>query len=321
MRCGVRSLPPTSRVRCIASSRDFAANSSTSVRASLSSLATGYLLNLRPEQLDATYFEVLVEQATSEFESSPQSASLLLDQALSLWRGAAYEGFAADEFARARATYLTELRANATQTRIECALRLGDDVRAIELGERLCFDDPFREQPRGQLMVALYRAGRQSDALAGYDDFRARLADELGLDPSPRLQQIQLQILNADPTLLLMQPPGSSAADGPVTQPVGKVPAPNRQGLIGRAEDEAALVSALATSPVVTLTGPGGVGKTSLALAVANRLKSRFSGGVWWCELAALTAATRSRRRSTTTLGFQTRHDGDPTSAPGRGSG
>ncbi|WP_405060289.1 tetratricopeptide repeat protein [Kribbella sp. NBC_01505] len=195
-----------------------------------------------------------------------------LAEALGLWRGPAYADFADEVFVETAIARLTEQRL----TVLERA-----DVSVGELSA-LVAEHPLREGLRAAHMRALYRAGRQSEALESFDELRRLLADELGLDPSPPLVALQQSILTQE-----------------LPHARNNLPA-QRSDLIGRSDAVGDVSAALATSRLVTLTGPGGVGKTRLALATAASVTDRFVDGVVLVELAAVTPAALSVRDALT---------------------
>ncbi|WP_433333297.1 BTAD domain-containing putative transcriptional regulator [Spirillospora sp. CA-294931] len=246
-------------------------------RGLVASRPAGYAL--QTDRVDARRFEALRSEARESAE--PRVKAELLGEALGLWRGPVLADFADEEFARATITRLEELRLATIEDRAELRLALGEHVAlAGELGDVLAVN-PFRERLRAAHMRALYRAGRPSEALESFDRMRERLADELGLDPGPELVSLQRAILNQDPSL-------DAPAPRPRPRTNVKVPATE---LIGRdgAVDE--IGARLESGRLVTLTGPGGVGKTRLALETAGRLNGTFGDGVWLVELAPLDRA------------------------------
>jgi predicted ATPase/DNA-binding SARP family transcriptional activator len=253
--------------------------------------APGYVLDLAAQTLDATVFADLVARAHAAPDDAATGAALL-DEALSLWRGDAYAEFRDESFARAEVARLAELHAGALVDRAEAALAQGDTDDAIARLEPLTREHPLRERPHAQLMIALYRSGRHADALAVYRRYRRRLDEELGLEPSAELQHVERQILRADPEL------GGTGA-GPIapdradnrqqtTAPHVRPAMPPVPALVGRDELVADVAAVLAPGTPLTLVGPGGVGKSSVALAVAARAAESRADGVCWCELASI---------------------------------
>jgi DNA-binding SARP family transcriptional activator len=161
--------------------------------------AAGYAVRVEPDELDLLRFERLTAEARSA--SDPARRSSLLAEALSLWRGAALSEFRREPFAAPAARRLNDLRIAALEERIDAELALGHHDRIVGDIQALVDAEPLRERPRRQLMLALYRSGRQADALASYLDARRRLVDELGLEPGKALQELERAILNDDPAL------------------------------------------------------------------------------------------------------------------------
>lgn len=182
----------------------------------------GYSLRADEGELDVAEFEELYAAARDRLAAGDETAAReLLGRALDLWRGRALEDLADEPFARRAADRLEELRLAAVEDRIDADLVLGrENVLVAEL-EQLVREHPLRERLRGQLMLALYRAGRQADALGIYRETRRTLADELGIEPGTPLQQLERAILNQDPELLreatrrprAVLSPGSPAAE------------------------------------------------------------------------------------------------------------
>ena len=152
----------------------------------------GYRVAVDRDEVDAGRFERLAAQAST---ASPAEAVRLLDQALALWRGPAYAGLADSDLARVEAIRLEEARLAAVERRAEALVGAGRAGDAVLDLEPFVAAQQLREQPRATLMRALYALGRQADALAVYQDYRRRLAEELGLEPSPALQRLQTRIL------------------------------------------------------------------------------------------------------------------------------
>ncbi|MGH3132656.1 MAG: ATP-binding protein, partial [Gaiellaceae bacterium] len=237
----------------------------------------GYLLEVGEDELDRARFEhLLAEGRQALADGDPASAAAVLHEAIALWRGPPLADFTYEPFAQAEIARLEELRLVALEERIEADLRLGgkEEVLAVEL-EALAFAHPYRERLRGQYIRALYRAGRQADALAAYQEARRTLREQLGIDPGPALKRLERQILQQDAAL--------------VETANLRLPAPASR-LIGR-EQELATLQKLLTRPdvrLVTLTGAGGSGKTRLALEAASRVARAFDDGATWVDLAPL---------------------------------
>ncbi len=262
----------------------------------------GYTLRVPDEAVDAARFAALA--TTARATSETRAKVKLLAEALGLWRGEAYADFRDARFVTADAVRLEEQRLTAIEELAELRLELGEHAAlADELAGPVALH-PLRERLRAAQMRALYRAGRPTEALDAYHDIKQRLADELGLDPSPELTALHQSVLEQDPALAAAPAAHTAPVDADAaarTVPagvdaVGQPPAaPPRTNLpasvtelIGR-ESAIARVCALAREGrLVTLTGPGGVGKTRLALEAAARLADSFPDGVWLIELASV---------------------------------
>ena len=242
---------------------------------------SGYALRREDVVLDADRFERLLDDAVEALvQGNPSLTLSQLDRALALWRGPAYADVMYEDFARAEAERLEELRLAALEARLEALAQLGrnDEV----LGEALAMarEHPLRERVQAVAMLALYRAGRQTEALDQYGELRRRLNEELGLEPSTELRTLQLRILQQDPEL----ESGVSPVDATSVLPVPPNP------LVGRERDLEDLAALLARRDVrlLVLTGAGGSGKTRLALAAARQAASSFANGAVIVELAPL---------------------------------
>jgi len=164
---------------------------------------SGYGLFVGPDQVDAARFERLLDLGREALGvGEPERAARLLDEALRLWRGSVLEDLGPPEFASTEATRLDELRLVALDHRIDADLALGKHHAVIAELERLVAAYPFRERLHHQLMLALYRSGRQAGALAVSSALRRQLADELGVDPGPELRDLETAILRQDPALM-----------------------------------------------------------------------------------------------------------------------
>jgi predicted ATPase/DNA-binding SARP family transcriptional activator len=231
----------------------------------------GYRLEVDAGALDLARFETLVAEARElAGESNPAGAAERLRQALSLWRGPALGDLVA--VAGLEGARLEELRLAAIEERIDCDLALGHDAELVGELKELVGEHPLRERLVGQLMLALYRAGRQADALDVYRAARRNLVDELGIEPRPELRALEHAILAQNPRL-----DASRRPEAPRRPPALGSMTP----LVGR-ERELRELGSLLGEPYVrllTLTGPGGIGKSRLAFATAERLAGRFTDG------------------------------------------
>ncbi|WP_370949886.1 BTAD domain-containing putative transcriptional regulator [Amycolatopsis sp. cg5] len=226
----------------------------------------GYLL--RTESVDVRRFRRLMAESRDQ---DPRRRVALLADALALWRGPALADFADEPFALEAARRLEEERLAALEDLAEAKLELGEPVGG-ELGD-LVRRHPLRERLRALHVRALYRAGRQSEALESLGELKHQLAEELGLDPGPEIVTLHQAILEQDPALT---PSPRSSLPAPLTE------------LVGRATAVEELRELLAAGRLVTLTGPGGVGKTRLALELARAVEARHADGARLIELAGL---------------------------------
>ena len=163
--------------------------------------APGYVLRLARDQADLDRFQGLAEAGHAARPDRPDEASQLFASALALWRGAALSDVALEPFAQAAIPRLDELRLATLEERIDVDLALGRHGRLVGELRELVGQHPLRERFRLQLMLALYRSGRQAEALEAYRDARVTLSDELGIEPSPELQQLETAVLRQDPSL------------------------------------------------------------------------------------------------------------------------
>ncbi len=262
----------------------------------LESSAVGYRLAAAAEAVDALAFEAQAGAGRDALASGDAAAAArLLHEALARWRGPALADVAGEEFAAGPAARLAELRDAALLDRIEADLALGE-AGPVLIGElrELTAADPLAERPTALLMRALAAAGRQAEALALYQRTRDLLADSLGVDPSPQLDQAYLAVLRQEIPAAAASPAAAAPGDG---APVDAAPA-RRAGawyqptsFVGRDQEVVGVLKQLAAERLVTLTGPGGVGKTRLAAEAAGRLADCewFAGSAWFAELAPVT--------------------------------
>lgn len=247
----------------------------------------GYLMHVANGELDAQVFATMVAEAsTAAREGRAAAASELLGEAVGLWRGPALSGLTS-ELLQARAAQMDESRLSAVESLIDAELRLGRHHEAIGDIGALVSEHPLRERFRGQLMVALYRSGRKSEALEVYRSGRATLVDQLGLEPGDELRRLEAAIL-ADEVEPEPEPePAERSTPEHVVAfqlPADITDFSGREALIEQVED--ALLGGDGTAArVVVLSGPPGVGKSALAVHIAHRLESRFPDGQLYRDL------------------------------------
>ncbi|MFD4478408.1 BTAD domain-containing putative transcriptional regulator [Streptomyces sp. NPDC058471] len=259
----------------------------------------GYLLRapegVTPEELtDAARFVALTSRAY-DAHGTPgvRERAALLSEALTLWRGPAYADFRDEEFVRVAVARLEEQRLTAQEVRAELRLEYAAPGERAALADELAdlvAEQPLRERLRGAYMRALYLAGRPTEALDAYRDLRERLADDLGIDPGAELAALHEAMLRQSPELT--SPRASAPSPTPAPEPRPAPPRPRTNlpapvtALVGRDDAVARVRELVGTTRLVTLVGPGGVGKTRLALEAAAGLADDFEDGVWLVELA-----------------------------------
>ncbi len=236
----------------------------------------GYALEVDASAVDAWRFEA--SRLGTRDDVTPAVLIDANERALACFSGAPYAEFADREWARADVSRLDELRAVAREETLSARLELGEDRTVIADLEALVAEYPLRERTWYALAVALHRSGRSPDALRRVATFRSILRDELGLDPPAAIRDLESRILDSDPGLLIAPVPLSGRRRHRL--PADVTP------LIGRSADLAGLVRHLREHRLVTLVGPGGVGKTRLALRVAADLWDERIGEVYVVELA-----------------------------------
>ena len=249
----------------------------------------GYALAVGPDEVDVIRFEQLVAKGRRLAEAGEMAlASAALGEALGLRRGEPLAEFAYAGFAEAERAQLDELTLVAIETRAEADLVLGRHGELAGELEAQCAQHPLRERLWELLILALYRAGRQADALRAYTEVRDRLVGELGIDPGPALRELQARILTQDPSLA---PASTPAGPAPVRAATPTAAGNLRERLssfVGRDAELERLLGSVRACRLVTLTGPGGTGKTRLAVEAAAALRAEYPDGAWLVELAGV---------------------------------
>jgi DNA-binding SARP family transcriptional activator len=250
----------------------------------------GYELDLGTDDLDATRFESLAQDGTQALHAGdPARAQALLAEGLALWRGPAYADVAPTAAIRAEADRLNEQRLSVLESRIDADLALAHHAELVPELQALVEAEPFRERLWSLLMLALYRCGRQADALAAYRDLRARLDEELGVEPSRFVQELHQQVLTGE--LDLDHPVGEVPPPAPRPPLPRQLPA-DIADFTGRSDYLRRLDALAPDSPgspgavtIVTVSGSGGVGKTTLAVHWAHLIADRFPDGQLYVNL------------------------------------
>ncbi|MEU8784356.1 BTAD domain-containing putative transcriptional regulator [Streptomyces sp. NPDC048637] len=262
----------------------------------IGTMADGYVLRLPAERIDALRFGQLALQARREAaDGDPAYASSVLQGALGMWQGPALAGLPGP-YAQEQRRALAEQRASATEHHLELSLACGRHEEVVPEILRALEAYPYRERLHGALMLALYRSGRSADALLAYDRARQVLADELGIDTGPALDELHAAVLAGDRTLLAVPDTARVAAapaDVPVRRAVPALGVPAQLPAVpcdftGRHDEVCTLVAALSGNtphPVAVITGMGGIGKTSLALRTGHAVMGAFPDGQLYAEL------------------------------------
>ena len=232
----------------------------------------GYELEIDPDSVDSFRFARLIAEARGELATRRfERATSLLQDAMSLWRGPPLAEFAYERFAQAEIARLDELRVGAREELVEAKLALGGHAEVVGELEALIADHPYRERLRSQLMVALYRSDRQAEALQAYQDARRKLVEELGIEPSERLRDLERAILAQDPALALV------SAKTAATKPAAQAPA---TAFVGRERELGELSAGLEDAcggrgRLFLLVGEPGIGKSRLAEELIAQAKGR----------------------------------------------
>ena len=288
----------------------------------LSTRAGGYMLTLDRADLDAEVFASLVDRGQEALGiGDPAHAAALLAEALALWRGDVLSDLGPPDFADAAVARLGEVRVIAEETAMAAALDLGQHREVVGRLQEMVAAHPFHERLCGQLMLALYRSGRQVDALSVYAETKQRLDEELGLDPSPDLQALETAVLRQDPALLLSVDAAPAVTEVRPSASTPRVPLPQqppdavfaalrRSAMVGR---DAGLETARQAwqaardggRGLVAVSGPAGVGKSRLAAELAHLasqdgatvLIGRCDAAVPYAALASALAGSAAARQ------------------------
>jgi predicted ATPase/DNA-binding SARP family transcriptional activator len=262
----------------------------------------GYVLAVPPDSVDVHRFDQLATEARAAADrADPERAVALLSDAEALWRGDPLADFTYEQFAAGAIARLVEQRLTALEERIDLELHLGRHQASVAELDGLVAAHPLRERLRGLLMLALYRVGRQADALRVFQEGRRLLADELGLDPGPDLRRLEAAILAQDPSL--DAPDTGGPAPATLVDQRSSIPEP-LTGLVGRDAELGDLAALLTQHRLVTLVGPGGVGKTRLALEAARPVAAALPMGGCLVELAPVSDTDGVRPAIAAALGL-----------------
>lgn len=260
----------------------------------VATVASGYLLRVDPERVDLWRFRALARAGHDALTADqPERAAALLSDALTLWRGQAFDGASTPSIDQA-VVALEEERLAAVEDRAEATLRLGGHNRLVSELSLLVAQHPLRERLRAAHMVALYRSGRQGDALAAYQDARRALVDELGIEPSGELRQLHEQLLAGGPVaatrVVAGEPPPAMTTSGPAQLPAATGDFTGRSAQVRQVRSMLVPDQPPSSVSVVVITGTGGVGKSALAAQAAHLAAGHFDDGQLYVNLHGSTA-------------------------------
>lgn len=270
--------------------------------------AAGYRLAVDAEAVDLLRFEQLVEDARVAVVDDPDKATALCEDALALWRGEPLADVDEQAWVTDTKRRLTDLRQQAEQTLVTARVAAGDHRGALPDLQRLVRSHPTQEGLVADLMRTLRALGRTADALQAYADLRRHLAEELGLDPSRELQALQAMLLADEGPTAARGEPAANGAVPPyataATRPKDNLP-PAVDTFVGREAERQRVSAALASGELVTVAGPGGAGKTRLALETARDHRDDLDHGAWFVQFAPLSDAALVMTAIGDTLGLR----------------
>ena len=259
----------------------------------IESRPSGYQLKIDPRSTDIVRFEDLVAAGRAQLRDDPATAGQTLRQALALWRGPALADVADTDFGQAAIARLDEVRLTAIEQRVDADLRTGNTASLVAELEGLVVAHPMREPLAARLMRALNAAGRRGAALEVYEQTRKRLVNQLGVEPSAELAALHLDILRDEPPAEPAPRPANPASPAsPVSNHTSHKSTNLRAELtsfVGRDAELRQVAELLGAYRLITLTGPGGAGKTRLAVEAARAELPATPDGVWLVELAPVT--------------------------------
>ncbi len=264
----------------------------------------GYKVKVEREQLDAGRFEALCEDARRVQANDPHRAATMFREALDLWRGEPLADFVHEDFARGAIVRFKELRLTAMEDLAEAQIASDDVASAIPSLDELIDANPYRERLRALHMTALYRIGRQTEALRAYQQVRSELA-EVGLEPSPELRELEQRIVDQDPRL---GPSLGGVGPTPATEATEMLPAAVDR-FVGREVELRRIAELWRQARLVTLVGTGGSGKTRLVLEAARR---RWDRTARFADMTVATDRTSMIEALLSSLGLAQRHQSDP---------